>query len=123
VRSHDLHAMRFPRVKAIGRAGRGHQQHSGRRDVARGVPVFNAPGANANAVKELVLTRAAAGARNVVPALRYVRVARPGRADLEAQVEEGKKQFAGVELRSARSASSASARSAASSPTPRSSSA
>jgi D-3-phosphoglycerate dehydrogenase len=65
---------------------------------ARGVPVFNAPGANANAVKELVLTALLMSARNVVPALHYVASLDSGAANLEARVEEGKKQFAGVEL-------------------------
>ncbi len=63
------------------------------------MPVFNAPGANANAVKELVLAALLMAARNVVPALEYVACARPrDAADLEARVEEGKKQFAGIEL-------------------------
>jgi D-3-phosphoglycerate dehydrogenase len=64
----------------------------------RGVPVFNAPGANANAVKELVLAALLLGARNVVPALRYVAGLKVDAPDLEKQVEDGKKQFAGVEL-------------------------
>ncbi len=62
------------------------------------MPVFNAPGANANAVKELVLAALLLGARNVVPALRYVAGLDSGAPDLERQVEDGKKQFAGVEL-------------------------
>jgi D-3-phosphoglycerate dehydrogenase / 2-oxoglutarate reductase len=64
----------------------------------RGIPVFNAPGANANAVKELVLAALLMSARNVLPALAYVTSLDPAAADLEARVEEGKKQFAGVEL-------------------------
>jgi D-3-phosphoglycerate dehydrogenase len=62
------------------------------------VPVFNAPGANANAVKELVLAALLIGARNVVPALRFVEQLAPDAADFEARVEDGKKQFAGIEL-------------------------
>ena len=78
---------------------RRHQQHPGRRDVSkRGVPVFNAPGANANAVKELVLAALLLAARNVVPALRYVDALDPPAPDLDARVEDGKKQFAGIEL-------------------------
>jgi D-3-phosphoglycerate dehydrogenase / 2-oxoglutarate reductase len=99
VRSHDMHAMSVPAsVKAIGRAGAGTNNIPVKEMSARGVPVFNAPGANANAVKELVLTALLLAARNVVPALRYVDSLDSGAADLEARVEEGKKQFAGVEL-------------------------
>jgi len=99
VRSHDLHAMAIPAsVKAIGRAGAGTNNIPVAEMSKRGVPVFNAPGANANAVKELVLTALLLGARNVVPALRYVDALDPKAADLEKRVEDGKKQFAGVEL-------------------------
>ena len=99
VRSHDMHAMVIPdSVKAIGRAGAGTNNIPVAEMSARGVPVFNAPGANANAVKELVLTALLLAARNIVPALRYVDALDAGAANLEARVEEGKKQFAGVEL-------------------------
>jgi D-3-phosphoglycerate dehydrogenase len=64
----------------------------------RGVPVFNAPGANANAVKELVLAALLLAARNLLPALDYVARLDAAAPDLAARVEEGKKQFAGVEL-------------------------
>src|SRR5258708_30218949 len=64
----------------------------------RGVPVFNAPGANANAVRELVLAALLLAARNVIPALGYVARLDAAAPDLEAQVEDGKKQFAGVEV-------------------------
>jgi D-3-phosphoglycerate dehydrogenase len=60
--------------------------------------VFNAPGANANAVKELVLAALLIGARNLVPALAYVRGLDATTADFERHVEDGKKQFAGIEL-------------------------
>jgi D-3-phosphoglycerate dehydrogenase len=85
-------------VKAIGRAGAGTNNIPVAEMSKRGAPVFNAPGANANAVKELVLAAILLGARNVVPALRYVDGLNPAAADLEARVEDGKKQFAGVEL-------------------------
>ena len=98
VRSHDMHAMAIPAsVKAIGRAGAGTNNIPVAEMSRRGVPVFNAPGANANAVKELVFAALLLAARNVVPALGYVSALKPG-ADLEQRVEEGKKQFAGVEL-------------------------
>ena len=99
VRSHDMHAMAIPpSVKAIGRAGAGTNNIPVAEMSRRGVPVFNAPGANANAVKELVLTALLLGARNVVPALRYVERLDPAAPDLEARIEDGKKQYAGVEL-------------------------
>ncbi len=99
VRSHDMHEMEIPAsVKAIGRAGTGTNNIPVAAMSKRGVPVFNAPGANANAVKELVLAALLLAARNVIPALAYVAGLDAEAADLEAQVEDGKKQFAGVEL-------------------------
>ena len=99
VRSHDLTRMDIPRsVKAVGRAGAGTNNIPVADLSRRGVPVFNAPGANANAVKELVLTALLLAARNVVPALGYVAGLDATAPDLDARVEDGKKQFAGVEL-------------------------
>jgi D-3-phosphoglycerate dehydrogenase / 2-oxoglutarate reductase len=99
VRSQDMHAMAIPAsVKAIGRAGAGTNNIPVAAMSQRGVPVFNAPGANANAVKELVLAALLMSARNVLPALAYVASLDPAAPDLEARVEDGKKQFAGVEL-------------------------
>ncbi len=99
VRSHDMHAMAIPdTVKAIGRAGAGTNNIPVAAMSKRGVPVFNAPGANANAVKELVLAGLLLAARNLPAALRYVAALDPAAANLDAQVEEGKKQFAGLEL-------------------------
>src|ERR1043166_1814345 len=73
LRSHDLRSTSIPSsVKAIGRAGSGTNNIPVAEMSKRGVPVFNAPGANANAVKELVFTALLMAARNVVPALRYV---------------------------------------------------
>src|SRR5512137_1132440 len=98
VRSYDLHAMAIPAsVKAIGRAGAGTNNIPVAEMSKRGVPVFNAPGANANAVKELVLAALLLSARNVLPALHYVAGLDAGAPDLGRRVEEGKKQFAGIE--------------------------
>ena len=98
VRSHDMHALRIPEsVKAIGRAGAGTNNIPVAEMSKRGVPVFNAPGANANAVKELVFTALLLAARNVIPALSYVASLENG-PELDKRVEEGKKQFAGIEL-------------------------
>ena len=94
-----MHGMAIPAsVKAIGRAGAGTNNIPVAEMSKRGVPVFNAPGANANAVKELVLAALLLAARNIIPALRYVDALDPAAPDLEARVEDGKKQFAGVEL-------------------------
>jgi D-3-phosphoglycerate dehydrogenase / 2-oxoglutarate reductase len=99
VRSHDMHATPIATsVKAIARAGTGTNNIPVAEMSRRGLPVFNAPGANANAVKELVLAALLISARNIVPALQFVSGLAPGEQDFEARVEEGKKQFAGVEL-------------------------
>jgi D-3-phosphoglycerate dehydrogenase len=62
------------------------------------VPVFNAPGANANAVKELVLAGMLLAARNIVPAVHFVDGLSGSDEDIGRQVEDGKKHFAGIEL-------------------------
>ena len=98
LRSHALQLSEIPAsVKAIGRCGAGVNNIPVDEMSKRGVPVFNAPGANANAVKELVVASMLMAARNLVPAVEYVRALAPGK-DFEARVEEGKKQFAGLEL-------------------------
>jgi len=99
VRSQDMHEMTIPpSVKAIGRAGAGTNNIPVASMSRRGVPVFNAPGANANAVKELVLAALLMAARNVIPALDFVTHLDPHDEGIEKRVEEGKKQFSGVEL-------------------------
>src|SRR5690349_12572219 len=98
LRSHALQLSEIPdTVKAIGRAGAGVNNIPVEEMSRRGVPVFNAPGANANAVKELVIAAILLAARNIVPAVAYVQslAASP---DFEKRVEDGKKQFAGFEL-------------------------
>ena len=99
VRSADMHAMEIPAsVKAIGRAGAGTNNIPVKAMSTRGVPVFNAPGANANAVKELVLAGMLMAARNLAPAQRFVEKLDPASPDLDKTVENGKKNFAGFEL-------------------------
>jgi D-3-phosphoglycerate dehydrogenase len=99
VRSADMHGMDIPAsVKAIGRAGAGTNNIPVPLMSARGVPVFNAPGANANAVKELVLAGMLLAARNLPAALRFVAALDPKMADMDKAVEDGKKAFAGFEL-------------------------
>lgn len=99
VRSQDLHAHDFgPALRAVARAGAGVNNLPVAALSARGIPVFNAPGANANAVKELVLLGMLMAARNVGPALEFVRGLDPAAPDLDRQIEAGKKPFAGSEL-------------------------
>ncbi len=99
VRSADMHTMAIaPSVQAIGRAGAGTNNIPVKAMSARGVPVFNAPGANANAVKELVLAGLFMAARNLPQALRFVAALDPAMPDMDKAVEDGKKNFAGYEL-------------------------
>jgi D-3-phosphoglycerate dehydrogenase len=85
-------------VLAVARAGTGTNNIPVAAMSARGIPVFNAPGANANAVKELVLTGMLMAARNLPAALRFVAALDPKQPDMERRVEDGKKAFAGFEL-------------------------
>src|SRR5690242_15911741 len=97
VRSSDLGALELgPALKAIGRAGAGTNNIPVARASRRGIPVFNAPGANANAVAELVLAMLIVSVRNVIPALRFVGELAP--TDIEAGVETAKSRFAGIEI-------------------------
>jgi D-3-phosphoglycerate dehydrogenase len=99
VRSADMHQMNLPAsVRAIARAGAGTNNIPVAQMSQRGVPVFNAPGANANAVKELVLAGMLMAARHIAPALRFVDGLDTSAADLDKTVEDGKKAFAGYEL-------------------------
>jgi len=99
VRSQDMHTMEIGgRVKAIGRAGAGVNNIPVKKMSERGVPVFNAPGANANAVKELVIAGLLIASRNLVPALRFVDGLKGDDKTLHKLVEDGKKEFAGIEL-------------------------
>ena len=99
VRSHDMHKMDIPAsVKAIGRAGAGTNNIPVELMNKRGVPVFNAPGANANAVKELVIAALLLAARNLLPAARFVEGLKGDDQALHKLVEDGKKHFAGIEL-------------------------
>ena len=99
VRSADMHTLEIAAsVQAIGRAGAGTNNIPVKAMSARGVPVFNAPGANANAVKELVLAGMLLAARNLVPALRFVDALNVKSAGIDKAVEDGKKAFAGFEL-------------------------
>src|SRR5690606_23125417 len=100
VRSHNMHQMEIPSsVLAVGRAGAGVNNIPVAELSRRGVPVFNAPGANANAVKELVLAGLFIAARNLMQAWDYVRrLDEESDEVLSKEVEAAKKQFVGFEL-------------------------
>ena len=99
LRSYNMHEMDIPEtVAAVGRAGAGTNNIPIDAMNARGVPVFNAPGANANAVKELVIAGMLIGARNLCRASDYVATLDETGDALNKAVEAGKKQFVGFEL-------------------------
>jgi len=99
LRSYKMHDMEIPEtVAAIGRAGAGTNNIPVERMSERGVPVFNAPGANANAVKELAIAGLLLAARNICPAEGYVKGLSEDGDALNKAVEAGKKQFVGFEL-------------------------
>ena len=99
VRSADMHAIEIaPSVLAVGRAGAGVNNIPVAALAKRGVPVFNAPGANANAVKELVLAGMLIAARNVCAAWDFARTTQGDDKAIDATVEKGKKNYVGFEL-------------------------
>jgi D-3-phosphoglycerate dehydrogenase len=99
VRSADMHALALPdTVLAVGRAGAGVNNVPVEALSRRGVPVFNAPGANANAVKELVLAGLFLAARNICQAWDFARRLSGDDAAIEVATEKGKKDFVGFEL-------------------------
>ncbi len=99
VRSTKMHDMEIPAtVMAIGRAGAGVNNIPVAKMTARGVPVFNAPGANANAVKELVLAGMLMAARNIGQAWAFARGLSGTDEQIHKAVESGKKNFVGFEL-------------------------
>ncbi len=100
VRSQVMHETPIPAsVMAIGRAGAGTNNIPVKAMSEKGVVVFNAPGANANAVKELVIAGMLLGSRNIVPALKFVSGLQGDAESLHKQVEAGKKHYVGHELR------------------------
>lgn len=99
LRSHNLHGVPIPEsVKAVGRAGAGVNNIPVAEYSKCGIPVFNAPGANANAVKELVIAGMLLAARNICEAWDYARQLEGGDDAIHRQVEKTKKKFAGFEL-------------------------
>jgi D-3-phosphoglycerate dehydrogenase len=99
LRSYNMHDMDIPdTVAAVGRAGAGTNNIPCDALAHRGIPVFNAPGANANAVKELTIAGILIGARNLAGARDYVKMLDETGEALKKAVESGKKQFVGFEL-------------------------
>jgi len=99
LRSFKMHGMEIPAsLKAVGRAGAGVNNIPVPEMSKRGIPVFNAPGANANAVKELVVAGMLLAARNICQGWDYARNLEGDDATLSKQVEAGKKDFVGFEL-------------------------
>ncbi len=99
VRSTKMHGMELSAsLKAIGRAGAGVNNIPVEAMTERGVAVFNSPGANANAVKELVLAGMLLASRNICQAWDYARNLEGDDASIHKQVEAGKKNYVGVEL-------------------------
>ena len=99
VRSADMHKMELSdSVLAVARAGAGTNNIPVAALAARGIPVFNTPGANANAVKELVIAGIFMGARNIGPAWQFARAQTGDDKAIDAAVEKGKKAFVGFEL-------------------------
>jgi len=99
VRSAKMHDMEIgSNLKAVGRAGAGVNNIPVAKMSGRGIPVFNAPGANANAVKELVIAGLVLACRHICEAWDYTRALKGSDEELGKAVEEGKKKFAGYEL-------------------------
>jgi D-3-phosphoglycerate dehydrogenase len=99
VRSAKMHELPVPEsLKAIGRAGAGVNNIPVPAMTERGIAVFNAPGANANAVKELVLAGMLIAARNIAQGWQFARALEGDDAAIGKAVEAGKKQFVGFEL-------------------------
>src|SRR6202050_3165815 len=99
LRSADLHGRSISSgVRAIGRAGVGVNNIPVAELSRRGIPVFNAPGANANAVKELVLAGLLLAARNIATAWLFAKGLSGDDESIELAVEKGKKSFVGFEL-------------------------
>lgn len=99
LRSQDLYDVPIPKtVKAVGRAGTGVNNIPVSEYSKRGIPVFNTPGANANAVTELTIAGLLLAARNIIDAWYFAKSLDGDGESLEVLVEQGKKRFSGIEL-------------------------
>lgn len=101
IRSQDMHKTAFgTNVLAIARAGAGFNNIPLVKCTDQGTVVFNTPGSNANAVKELVVALLILAARPVIPAIQWAK--KMGGADVSLQTEKGKNHFDGTELQGKR---------------------
>lgn len=99
LRSFDLHGVAIPpSAKAVGRAGAGVNNIPVAEYSSLGIPVFNAPGANANAVAELAIGGMLLAARNICTGWDFARGLQGDDESIHHQVEKGKKRFVGFEL-------------------------
>ena len=99
LRSFKMHDMEIPEsLKAVGRAGTGVNNIPVAKMSEKGIPVFNAPGANANAVKELVVAGMLMSARHIGPAWEFAKNQQGTDEQISKSVEAGKKNFGGFEL-------------------------
>lgn len=99
LRSFDMHKMELNKgLLAVARAGAGTNNIPIDRCTEMGVPVFNTPGANANAVKELVLAALFASSRRIIAGANWVQTLKDSGEDVEKAVEAGKKKYTGPEI-------------------------
>ncbi len=99
LRSFKMHGMELPKsLKAIGRAGAGTNNIPIDECSKRGIVVFNTPGANANAVKELVLAGMLLASRDIIGGIRWAEGLQEKSDEVPALIEKGKSQFDGCEL-------------------------
>ena len=100
VRSASMHEMELPAsLKAIARAGAGVNNIPVDKCSAAGIVVFNTPGANANAVKELVIAGMLISSRRLIPAIEWAKTLKGKGEDVVPLVEKGKSEFAGPEIK------------------------
>ncbi|WP_088105765.1 phosphoglycerate dehydrogenase [Halalkalibacter urbisdiaboli] len=100
VRSFNMHSLEFgDNLKAIARAGAGVNNIPVEKCTEQGIVVFNTPGANANAVKELVLTTLMASSRNLFAGVAWTKTLQDEGEKISKLVEAGKKQFVGKEIK------------------------
>lgn len=99
VRSASMLDMEFPAsLQSIARAGAGYNNIPVDKCTEAGICVFNTPGANANAVKELTLAGLLLASRDIIGGVEWVKELKPGETSVAKQVEKGKSQFVGPEI-------------------------
>ena len=100
VRSFNMHEVELGNhLKAVARAGAGVNNIPVEKCTENGIAVFNTPGANANAVKEMVLTSLMASSRNLFDGVNWVKALAGEGGEIPKLVEAGKKQFVGKEIK------------------------